>query len=516
MKSFLLSAILSMAMCVSVSFSAATWCVDGSISSSGDGASWETAVKTIQQGVDLAGHGDTVLVGPGTYGGDGNTGIHFDGKPIALESRDGASATAIDCEGSGWGFKLRGSRETRESIIRGFTIKNGHYAIECMGSSPTIRDCVITRNNLAGIMCGAEGTTPQGEVIFPSDAQIINCLVCENPTGVVISCSDPTIMGCRISQNYAGGIWSRYSIPSISDCEISENRAAVGGGIYFEGGRGAATILNCAIVRNTAEQSGGGIYFRGGATLDGCVVGENQVTGGNGGGVCGLPTGAPILNCVIVGNKASGYGGGVFSEESGPPITNCTIVGNLEGGGLHCQGGDVINTVLWGNLPQQALGVTVLRYCNIEGGWPGAGNISADPFPFFLNPTGTNYRLHPDSPCIDAGTQKPDVVTLPETDIVGMHRIMYGGKALKVDMGAYEFHIWPPTENGQTGEITLKWSSLAGKTYTLYHSSDMLLWDVLADDVASAGDTVTTWVDSMGPVLPPGVLRRYYKVIENE
>jgi hypothetical protein len=44
----------------------------------------------------------------------------------------------------------------------------------------------------------------------------------------------------------------------------------------------------------------------------------------------------------------------------------------------------------------------------------------------------------------------------------------------------------------------------------------MLTWDILADNIASAGDTVTTWIDSMGPVLPPGASRRYYKVIENE
>ncbi len=65
-----------------------------------------------------------------------------------------------------------------------------------------------------------------------------------------------------------------------------------------------------------------------------------------------------------------------------------------------------------------------------------------------------------------------------------------------------------------TGGV-LKWRRPTQKTYSVYNSSDMLLWDVLADDVASAGNTATTWVDSMGPVLPPGVRIRYYKVMED-
>ena len=49
MKAFLLLAILLTVICVSVSASGATWYVDGAVSSSGDGKSWQTAVKTIQE-----------------------------------------------------------------------------------------------------------------------------------------------------------------------------------------------------------------------------------------------------------------------------------------------------------------------------------------------------------------------------------------------------------------------------------------------------------------------------------
>jgi hypothetical protein len=81
-------------------------------------------------------------------------------------------------------------------------------------------------------------------------------------------------------------------------------------------------------------------------------------------------------------------------------------------------------------------------------------------------------------------------------------------------VGAWEYYINTPSL-APGGNAVLTWSSLAGKTYRVYHSGDMLVWDVLTDNVASAGDTVTTWIDSMGPVLPPGVRMRYYKVMEN-
>ncbi len=102
---------------------------------------------TIQSGIDWATHGDTVLVDAGTYAGPDNTGIRLWGKEISLVSRKGPAHTTIDCEDSGRAFTLTNG-ETRDSVIEGFTVLNGHVygvagAAYLRDSQPVFRFCVF-------------------------------------------------------------------------------------------------------------------------------------------------------------------------------------------------------------------------------------------------------------------------------------------------------------------------------------------------------------------------------------
>jgi len=362
---------------------------------------------TIQAGIDAASDGDTVLVADGTYTGDGNRDIDFKRKAITLKSENGADNCIIDC-GSAWekhrGFYFH-SNETENSVVDGFTIQNGNAmrggGIYCYESSPMITNNIITGNSAYG-RCGG------GIYCEYSDSTIINNIIAGN------------------SVSSAGG---------------------GGGGIYCQDF--FATIKNNTITSNSATL-GGGIYR------------EDSF--------------ATIKNNTITGNSASHRGGGIYCETNPPMITNNTIIGNTitgnlasEGGGIYCCNLAVptlINCILWNDAPQEIYfgggcsstdypnGI-IVSYSNVQGGeagivsnhpddlitW-GEGNI--DTAPLFVEAASGNYRLLPDSPCIDAGTADE----APDTDIEWNKRPLGDG----VDIGAFE-QAKPTTATGDVTRI---------------------------------------------------------------
>lgn len=94
-------------------------------------------------------------------------------------------------------------------------------------------------------------------------------------------------------------------------------------------------------------------------------------------------------NCLIVGNRATGRQGSVINcQDSRAVFVNCTIADNYagaDGAGLYLKNSPVTVTqsILWGNWPAEILwtGETPpsITFSNVTGGWPGQGNIAADP-----------------------------------------------------------------------------------------------------------------------------------------
>ncbi len=118
---------------------------------------------TIQEGINAAEEGDTVLVSPGRYFEQ----INFNGKSLLLASLYTTTgypgyitATLIDGSGSGSVVTFN-HNEGPESIIAGFSITNGLAAngggLFISQSSPTIKNCLISGNladgNGGGMVC---------------------------------------------------------------------------------------------------------------------------------------------------------------------------------------------------------------------------------------------------------------------------------------------------------------------------------------------------------------------------
>ena len=84
---------------------------------------------------------------------------------------------------------------------------------------------------------------------------------------------------------------------------------------------------------------------------------------------------------------------------SSATITNCTISGNTApfGGAVCCEydgSATITNSIVWGNTPEQIYPPSdqlTVTYCNVQGGWPGEGNIETDPV--FAEPDSGDYHL---------------------------------------------------------------------------------------------------------------------------
>ncbi len=237
-----------------------------------------------------------------------------------------------------------------------------------------------------------------------------------------------------------------------------------------------------------------------------------------------------LENCVIWGNKS-------VIEPDYPAwhavITNCTIFGNEKG--IVCEEGctfSLHNTIVWGNTSNLVGSVDDISasYCDIEGGWPGEGNIDAEPmfvredafdpyampWPPTLDAIKADFRLRAGSPCIDVASNKPSQFL--NTDIAGNQRVMFGGKTLTADIGAYERWVAGLQPGPGETDATLTWSSLPGKSYSILWSDDLLTWNVAEPALpGSETDMTTHWIDdgSLTGVAPFLVPRRFYRILDN-
>ncbi|MHC4193330.1 MAG: right-handed parallel beta-helix repeat-containing protein, partial [Planctomycetota bacterium] len=236
---------------------------------------------TIQAAVDAAGTGDRVIIAEGYYSGAGNRDLDFGGRAITVQSDNPedwgvVAGTVIDCENSGRGFYFQ-SGETSTSIVAGLTIANGYAAygggIRCVGSSPTIRNCIISDSS------ADDGGGMENE---GSSAVITSCIFTGNSTafgsggGVCnYDCAGLEITNCIFYGNSAfwgGAIADGNSSPAIVNCTFTGNSADSGGGIAnFFGGN--PTISNCILWGDSAT-TGPEIYGD-------CVVSYCDVQGGH-------------------------------------------------------------------------------------------------------------------------------------------------------------------------------------------------------------------------------------------
>lgn len=362
--------------------------------------------STIQEGIDAASPGDTVIVAPGTYTGPLNRELDTGSKGIVLTSAAGAEDTVIDCERMGRGFYLH-LGESSDTVVSGFTVSRGSAeeggAVLLFNASPIIRDCIFS-DNIA---------TEGGAIHARID-------------------SAPQITGCTFYDNwaydYGGAIYSYLATPYVSQCEFTINVAGINGGAISLKTGTVARIYDCTFMENHAED-GGGVYIGVLSEVpperdipEASIVNYCRFYGNSASRGAGLFVSAfswSLCTYSTFAHNAAGSGGGIFVlTDAGPTLSvqNCTIALNEAnyGGGIFAAGGNdqyqpsVAKSIIAFNAEgeavfrQQGAPVAVDRVCvyaNESGDAElvGTGILRVDPL--FCDVYNDDFRLCENSEC---------------------------------------------------------------------------------------------------------------------
>ena len=406
--------------------------------SAGTGSSWADAYGSLQDALDAAVAGNSIFVGQGTYVPD--TAGLADPREATFQMKNGVT---IEGGYAGYGTADPDERnvELYETILSGDLAgddgpgfdnndENSYHVVTGSGTDETavLDGFTITVGN-------ANGSNPYNK-----------------GGGMLNESGSPTLTNCTFTGNlandYGGGMtnWNNSS-PTLTNCTFTDNSAE-----YYSGGgmanyQSSPTVTNCTFNGNSAYYYGGGGMYNveSSPTVTNCTFIGNSA-GWDGGGMINWESSTKVTNCTFTGNSAGWDGGGMYNHASSPELVNCTFSGNSAGevgGGMGRNESNnrpiVTNCILWGNeapYRPEIYGSASVSYSDVQGGWPGEGNINMDPL--FVDANNDDLHLLPYSPCIDAGDNS--VVEPNSTDLDGNPRIIDGdgdGEAI-VDMGAYE------------------------------------------------------------------------------
>jgi len=390
--------------------------VNASVASSGDGTTWGTAFKTLQEALTAANtcaNVTQIWVAQGTY------------YPTADASGNLAPADA----------------RTKTFVMKNNLAIYGGFPNDGTGSMAN-RNWTINPTILSGeIQQDNDASNNSYNVIRNYSTSLTSTAVLDGFTitggnapsswggGMLNFESSPSLSNITFSGNsaeFGGGMFNHNSTPSLSNVTFSGNSAEFGGGMFNEASTAGASLSNVTFLGNSATTKGGGMFNTG--------------------------TSPSLTNCSFLGNVAE-EGGGMYNRFSSPSLTNCTFSGNQAplGGGMYNENNtspSLKNCILWGNSSEVGnftnnsptytnclvQGLNPAGTGNLDGTNPANNPLFVSQPPVGLGTTG-DLRLQACSPALNKGNDADNSTTF---DLAGNDR-----KFGQIDLGAYEFQAAP-------------------------------------------------------------------------
>ena len=380
--------------------------------------------------------GNSAMYGGGMYNQDSN--------PILTTVT--FSANTASNEGGGMKNVLSNSTLTSVSFSGNLAGKGGGMHNDT--SESTLSDATFSDNSSTQLGYGGAG-------IYNNESTL-------TLTNVTFSTNSTTQWGS------GAGIYAEESTLTLSHVLFTGNSTEYGGGMYIVDS--SATLTNVSFLDNSASDNGGGMYvYEGSAELTNVTFANNSAQY-DGGGMCNSSYysntgGIQLTNVTFSNNSAGDEGGGMCNDSRSALLKNVTFTGNsaLYGGGLYQYYGSasVFNAILWGNTVDQVYigssASAAIINSDVQGGYPGTGNIDLNPLLGELADNGGFTMTHAilaGSPVIDSGSNEH----CSSTDQRGYPRPYDGddnGIAI-CDMGTFEVQPYTLTINTTgNGQVTV-------------------------------------------------------------
>jgi hypothetical protein len=270
--------------------------------------------------------------------------------------------------------------------------------LSCYGGAPTILDCMFKNNIAVGYNWRSESDEGDGGAIYNLGGRpsFERCHFENNRAdsdgGAIWSCdyAGITLLDCTFIGNGARGRGGALGC-SLSDieaaaCTFDDNHTeSNGGALYIY--KGMQSLNQCRFAHNSAA-FGGGIYnIVGDLSIARCVFAGNHAEHEGGGLYNDSPARVCVVSVLFAGNRALAMGGGMYNWcDSDPNVINCTFADNraAQGSGLAAGLPFLKNCIVWDQgaetSPVLQLGDgPAIFYSCVQGGWAGQGNLTDDP-----------------------------------------------------------------------------------------------------------------------------------------